>query len=147
MDDSGTGFWNPDKPETWELLKETWNIKIPDECVKCRGTIQTYLFELYMEYDPQVRIGLFSSYRDWIISRLFLGMEPDRFQETLLTVTDEIKADYPERFNRFFVQGNTHTTYEFLLPGGPKRAIRGTSLYQWIGQLVNDDPAWEDLLE
>jgi hypothetical protein len=147
MNDSGTGFWNPDDPASWEVIKEAWNINIPDDCTKCGGTVQTYLYEVYLDYDPQLRIGLFSSRRDWIISRFFLGMDQDRFEETLLAVTDEIHADYPGRFKRFLVQGMTHTTYEFLLPGGPHRAIRGTTLYDWIGQLVNDDPAWRDLLE
>jgi len=45
------------------------------------------------------------------------------------------------------VAGESHTTYEFLLPGGPRYAIRGTTLYEWIGQLINEDPAWRDLLE
>ena len=147
MNDSGTGFWDPDNPETWEVIKEAWNIQIPEECFKCNGTIQTYLYELYLENDPQLRIGLFSSYRDWIISTWFLGMDQDRFAEVLMDVTDEIHADHPARFKRFFVKGMTHTTYEFLLPGGPHRAIRGTTLYDWIGQLVNEDPAWRDLLE
>ncbi len=147
MNDSGTGFWNPDDPESWELIKELWNVRIPEECVKCRGTIQTYVYELYLEYDPQLRIGLFSSYRDWLISTWFLGMDQDRFVETLLDVTGEIHSEYPSRFKCFFVQGDTYTTYEFLLPGGPHRAILGTTLYDCIGQLVNDVPAWADLLE
>ena len=90
---------------------------------------------------------MFSSYRDWIISGWFLDMDPDEFQDTLLAVTGEIHQNYPVRFKRFFVEGNSHTTYQFLLPGGPNYEIRGTSLYEWIGQLVNEDPAWSDLLE
>ena len=147
MNDSGTGFWSPAAPEFWNMIKQAWNLRIPAECTKCDGTILTYLYELYMKYDPQVRIGMFSSYQDWIISTWFLGMTQDNFERILLSVTNEIYDDYPDRFHRFFIKGATHTTYEFLLPGGPHRAIRGTSLYEWIGQLVNDDPAWDDLLE
>jgi len=147
MNDSGTGFWNPYDPETWEIIKEAWNIHIPSDCTKCQGSIITYLYEVFMRYDPQVRIGMFSSYRDWIISGWFLKMNPTVFEGTLMSITDEIARDYPERFHRFFVARNTHTTYEFLLPGGPKYSIRGTTLYQWIGQLVDEDPAWKDLLE
>jgi len=147
MNDSGTGFWNPDDLASWELIKTAWNLQMPEDCVKCDGPIQTYIYELYLSVDPQLRIGLFSSYRDWIISSWFLGMEQDRFEDFLLTITDEIHADYPGRFKRFFVAGESHTTYEFLLPGGPRYAIRGTTLYEWIGQLINEDPAWRDLLE
>ncbi len=148
INDSGTGFWNPFAPATFETIKNTWNLPIPEDCVKCQdSTIMTYIYELYLKYDAQVRIGLFSSYRDFVISSLFLGMEADDFQDTLMTVTDEIHRDYPDRFKRFFIRGASHTTYEFILDEGPYRAIGGLSFYEWIGQLVNDEPAWADLLE
>jgi len=146
MNDSGSGFWNPDDLATWDVIKEAWNFQVPEECVKCSGTVQTYLYELYLEYDPQLRIGMFSSYRDAIISKWFLGLDQDRFEEILLNVTGEIHADYPARFKRFFIKGATHTTYGFV-PPGPNRPIHGTTLFEWIGQLVNEDPAWRDLLE
>ena len=147
VNDSGTGFWNPYDPETWENIKSAWNVPIPDDCTRCRGTLMTYMYEVYMDYDPQVRIGMVSSYRDRIISTMFLNMDKLDFQDTLLQVTNDIKSSQPDRFNRFFIQGDTHTTYEFLLPEGADYEIHGTSLYEWIGQLVNEDPAWSDLLE
>ena len=147
MDDSGVGFWNPERPDTWKVLKESWNLRIPDDCEKCDSPIQTWLFDLYMDYDPQVRIGIFSSYHDFVISRMFLRMDANAFETLLMSVTNEIKAAHPKRFGRFFIQGNTHTCYWPLLPRGANTEVDGLSLYDWIDQLVNDSTGWDDRLE
>lgn len=147
LNDSGVGFWDPGQPETWQTIKSAWNLNIPEECVRCDGPILTYVYDLYFKYDDQVRIGMFTSYNDWIINRMFFQMDPADFESTLLTVTDDIHFENPSRFNRFFVTGNSHTSYEFLFPQGPEYQINGVSMYDWIDMLVNDDPAWPDLLE
>lgn len=149
LNDSGVGFWNPDDIETWNIIKDTWKIEqfIPRECSLCEGPVLTYLYQTFMDYDPQLRIGLFSSYRDGIISEFFLGMDSNDFKQQLLTITDNIHQAYPDRFKRFLIDTNTHTTYEILLPQGPNYEINGTSMFEWIGHLVNDDPSWQDLLE
>ncbi|MBZ0273981.1 pectinacetylesterase family protein [bacterium] len=146
--DSGVGFFDPEAPETWETIKEAWNLRIPAACERCQdGPIQTWLYDLYLRQDPSLRIGLFSSYRDFIISGWFLRMEDERFKSLLLDVSGQIKALHPDRFARFFIDTATHTTYQFLLPGGPNYAVGNTSIYDWIEMLVNDDPAWNDVLE
>lgn len=147
LSDSGVGFWNPEKPVTWETIQQGWNLRIPSACEKCNGPVQTWLYELYMEYDPQVRIGLFTAYRDFIISRMFLQMSGVDFESMLMDITDQIKAEYPDRFGRFFIDGYTHTTYEFILPEGPRYQVDGVSLFEWIDMMVNDYPQWNDRLE
>jgi hypothetical protein len=147
MNDSGVGFWNPERPEVWDVIRAAWNVRFPPQCVKCQGSMALYLYELYQDLDPQVRIGLFTSYRDFLITGWFLDIDPALFEELLLRLTGDLRAAHPDRFARFFIQGDTHTCYEFMLPGGPLYSVRGTSLYEWIGQLVNDDPAWGDVLE
>ncbi|MDP8254721.1 MAG: hypothetical protein P9M14_03145, partial [Candidatus Alcyoniella australis] len=147
LNDSGTGFWDPEKPEEWSYIKECWGIELPEQCVLCDGTAVTYLYDLYLDLDPQLRVGMISSYRDQIISEMFLGMDPLDFKGELLGVTNLIRRAQPERFKRFLIDGNSHTTYDFLLPGGAGYQIEGISIFQWIGMLVNDDPSWPDLLE
>lgn len=158
LNDSGVGFWNPDDLATWNIILNSWQIGalIPSECTKCKGTVMTYLYETYMDYDSQVRIGMFSSYKDKIISQWFLKMNQDKFKTVLMDVTGNIKKAYPKRFSRCFINSETHTTYpSTLLPGflfpyseGLNHKINGVSMYDWIGRLVNDDPAFEDdLLE
>jgi hypothetical protein len=147
LSDSGVGFLNPGRPDVWETVKQSWNLHLPEDCVRCDGPIQTWLYDLMMGIDHQVRIGMFSSWHDYIISRMFLKMDKRAFEDVLRLVTNGIKTEKPVRFSRFFVAGNTHTCYDFLLPGGPNREIDGVSLYEWIGQLVNDDPMWSDHME
>ncbi|MCL4235925.1 MAG: hypothetical protein KJ042_15550, partial [Deltaproteobacteria bacterium] len=144
LPDSGVGFWDPSQPETWETIRTSWNLHIPEECTRCDGPIMTWLYDLYLEIDPQLRIGMFTAWHDGIISGWFLKMNKYAFEGLLRGVTDEIDASHPDRFNRFFIAGDSHTCYELLLPGGANYAVDGVSLYQWIDRLVNDDPAWDE---
>lgn len=148
MSDSGVGFWNPNEPDTWETMKEAWNVRIPDNCTRCDGsTIQTWLYSLMLDIDPELRIGMFSSWGDKIITGWFLFMDPHEFAGVLRDVTDQIKSEHPDRFARFFISGRSHTCYEFLLPEGADYAVDGQSLYDWIGAEVNMDPLWDDRIE
>jgi hypothetical protein len=50
-------------------------------------------------------------------------------------------AEYPDTFQRFFVQGSAHYVTD------ASYQVNGVSLYDWVEALVTDDPAWEDVLE
>lgn len=147
FNDGGPGFWNPDDLATWEVIKDAWQFEdlIPEECIKCQGTTDlTYLYETYLDVDDQVRIGMFSSYYDSVIGQDFLEMNPEDFKSHLLSVTDEIKTAHPERFARFFIEGETHTA----ILTGFNTAIQGTTIYDWIGKLITDgDATYDDLME
>lgn len=146
LNDSGVGVWNPERPETFELMKEAWNLRIPEACIKCQeGTVMTWLVELVAELDPQVRVGIYSSYRDFIIATLFLRMGGMDYEDLILDVTGQIKDAYPDRGARFFINGYSHTIY--MSSEGADYQVDGVSVYDWIGLLVNDDPAWDDKLE
>ncbi len=158
FNDSGTGFWDPYDLATFEKIKAAWNLTIPEECTLCTDTSLTYIYDTYLRADPQVRIGMFTSYYDALITRVFIGMDPQVFRSELFTITDKLKQLHPDRFNRFFIAGTTHTSYElewcdhwpghdFFLEEGPDYQIDGTSLFAWLGQIVNEDPLWADLLE
>ncbi len=150
MSDSGVGFFNPERLDTWTTIKQAWNLHIPSQCTRCSGPVLTYLYELMMRIDPQVKIGMFSSWHDFIISRMFLQMNKDAFAALLGEVTDQIKADFPDRFARFIISGATHTCYQIPFvgpPAGANYAVDGVSLYEWIDQLVNDEPYWTDHLQ
>jgi hypothetical protein len=156
LNDSGVGFWNPNDLATWDVILNSWQIQdlIPSECANCKGPILTYLYQTYMDADPQLRIGFFSSYRDMIISEWFLKMNQDDFENVLMTVSGNIRKSHPERFARCFIQGESHTTlpstlYPMLFPyeEGLNHTINGISIYEWIGQLINDESTFTDLLE
>jgi Pectinacetylesterase len=146
FNDSGIGFWNPDTPETFELIKESWNLRLPDDCTKCKDSVvQSWLFGVYMDYDPQVRVGMFSSYRDVIMSSWFMRMEAEAYEETLLDVTGQMKAQYPDSYARYLIQGNTHTAA--LLKQGLYYEVDGLSVYEWADRMINESPNWDCVLE
>ncbi|MCB9478132.1 MAG: hypothetical protein H6683_00480 [Deltaproteobacteria bacterium] len=149
LDDSGQGFWNPDDLETFETIKQAWDLRLPEDiCTKCGITEWTYAFDLYMQYDPRVRIGLVSWYQDSVIGGVFLQMDPMIFEQTLVRITDDIRATHPDRFARFFMEGSLHTVYMLVLTGkGLNYEIDDVSLAAWIDGLVSDDPSWPDLTE
>jgi Pectinacetylesterase len=146
LNDSGIGVWNPDRPETFELMKGAWNLPIPDACVKCQeGTVLTWVLELALKLDPHLRVGVYSSYRDILMSAFFLRMWPVGYENLIMNVTGQIKASYPDSVARFFRNGYSHTI-EMSDEGGDYE-IDGISVYDWVSMLVNDDPDWDDLLE
>ncbi len=151
LNDSGVGFWNPEDVATWEVIKAAWNLRIPELCERCDETTFTYIYETYLANDPLLRIGMFSSYRDSIITGTFLKMDGDAFKELLVEVTGAIREVEPTRFGRFLVAGSTHTTYDaapaVLFPKGGDYRIDGTSLFEWIEALITPGEAVPDLLE
>jgi hypothetical protein len=149
LNDSGCGFWNPDDIAAWQRIKTAWNLVIPEVCERCEETVFTYIYETYMAADPQLRIGMFSSYRDQLISTKFLGMTGAAYEKKLKEVTGNIRAEWPGQYGRFLIKGNSHTSYEVppLLPGGPLYEVEGTSMFEWIDALVNSDAPVPDLLE
>ncbi len=151
--DSGPGLFNPDNPDAFALIKKTWNLEhlIPDSCSDCNDQF-TYFFSWYLNLDPQLRVGMFSFYQDFVIGLGFLGMALPAFEDLLMEVTDDIDTLYPDRFNRFFIDGNCHTVANYCPDQSTGNLldyeVDGTSLYQWLGQLVDDaNTDWSDLLE
>ena len=94
-----------------------------------------------LRYDQKLKIGLYSSYEDEVISEEFLKMNPRKYKKHLKSSSGKINSAYPEKFKRFFIKGNSHCVEDF------EHEIKGTSLNEWIGQLITDDPGWKDLLE
>ncbi len=98
---------------------------------------------------------MLTSYYDKIISELFLEMDPAAFKAELMSISDKLKSLYPERFGRFFIDSTTHSIYEldfmpgdgYFLEDGPRTVVNGVMIFDWVGQLVKDDPSWSDILE
>ena len=138
---AGPGIFNPEDSDTWELIKESWNIKqfFPADCEKCNDQI-TYLFDWMLERDNNLKVGLASAYHDLIIGGMTLKTTPQKYKEMLMSTTDAIHKKHPDTFKRFFIKGTEHNisnSYE----------VYGVTLREWLGHLVNDSPKWKDILE
>jgi len=142
LNESGPGLTDPDDKETWEIIRSTWNIEalLPGECDQCDDQL-IFLYKWMLKYDPKLKIGLYSSYEDEVISEEFLQMIPGDYKSHLMTTSGDIHSAFPEKFKRFFINGNSHCVEDYTYE------IDGTSLTEWIEQLVTDDAGWEDLLE
>jgi Pectinacetylesterase len=138
---SGTALANPDLPQVMAGIKATWNIDqlIPPDCPKCAEQL-TYLYDWLLERDSKLKVGLYSSYRDRMVSAGW-GMTQDSFASLLRRTTDAIHAGHPDTFKRYFVTGDGHCPSDYT------NRVNGVSLWEWVGYLVNDNPGWVDVLE
>jgi len=142
FNESGPGLFNPSETDTWASLLEAWGLEplLPAGCPRCRSQL-IYLYPWMLERDPNLHIGLYSSYRDAVIGSIYLEMTPPAFETLLMSATNEIHAEYPEEFKRFFVAGSSHCVADYFY------AVNGVNVYDWIEALVTDDPAWVDIVE
>ena len=145
LNDSGPGLQNPDDVESIEERLTNWAFRqfVPPSCTRCSEQI-TYLTEWALDRDPTLRVGYFSNLGDGVI-RTFNRLSAAAYEALLRQVTDDIHSRQPERFKRFFVQGESHTILE--LPGFYTQAIGDTRIDEWTADLLDDGPRWRDLIE
>jgi hypothetical protein len=142
LNESGPGLFDPSQIETWRTIQEVWGLDtvFPADCPRC-GSQLIYLYPWMLSIDPNLRVGLYSSYQDAVIGGIYLGMTLPAYEALLMSTTNEIRAEYPDTFQRFFVQGSGHCVTDAAYQ------VNGVSLYDWVEALVTDDPGWEDVLE
>lgn len=145
LNDSGPGLQNPDDPANAAERVANWRYtsSVPASCTRC-GEQLTYLTEWALERDPTLRVGYFSNLRDTVI-RTFNLLAPEAYEALLLAVTDDLHDRQPERFRRFFVQGDSHTILAF--PFFYTLSLAGTTVRDWVADLIDDGPRWRDLIE
>lgn len=141
LDDSGPGVFNPDNPDVWPVIQQSWNLApmFPLDCTECTHQL-VYLFDWMLRHDSNLKVGLFSSYQDLVVSSV-LSMTPEQYQNILLETTDKIHQSHPDRFQRFFVKGRSHCINDYY------RSIDNVTVWDWLDYLVNDDERWVDLLQ
>ncbi len=145
INDAGLGLTNPDRPETLENFKAEWKFDqfIPPSCESCQGGQFSEMIAWALDRDPSLRVGAFSSYEDAVIGGVFLGMQGPDFKALLLQETGSIHERSPERFNRFYIAGSQHTAAIGLYD----HQVNGTLLTTWVDEMLDEDPAWPDLLQ
>ncbi len=147
LDDCGPGIQNTARAQDMMDRNQNWRYRqfIPTSCSDCDPQA-TYLAAWALERDPTLRLGLFDYLQDPILrSFLGFGSDLDGFANLLLDVTNDIHDRYPDRFKRFFKQGESHTI--LFLSGFYDLEIAGTSLVDWTTDFITDGPAWQDIVE
>jgi hypothetical protein len=138
---SGSGLLSPEKKEIPDIIKKTWGIEqfLPADCPLCSRQL-TYFYSWLLDQDPTLKVGMFSSYHDKMPST-GQSMTPDEFEALLVSTTDTIRAEHSDTFRRFFIAGDGHCLSDYSYQ------VNDVSFWNWINDLINDDPGWVDILE
>ena len=146
VNDAGLGLFNPSDPQTWATIEREWDLtpRIPASCPDCLKGELTQLIGWALEHDPTLRVAGFSFYEDAIISDGFLGMSGPDFRTLLMAQTGKVHDAYPDRFERFFVDGTTHTA---IIGGYYDLKLDGVLLTDWTARMIDARSDWNDLLQ
>ncbi|HVU00487.1 MAG TPA: pectin acetylesterase-family hydrolase [Polyangiaceae bacterium] len=149
FNDAGLGLSNPDNATMLPNIKRDWKFMqfVPDSCTDCQTGMLTSIIAWGLKNDPSLHASGFSSYNDSVIGGVFLGMQPDAFKQLLVSETGKIHDAYPDRMERFFINGSQHT---ILLGGAPGYydAVDGVSVADFLkGQLEGNADVWKDHLQ
>ena len=90
---------------------------------------------------------------DSTIASFFLMIGGEQFKTSLLSETERMADNYPDRYKRFIMAGTAHTA--ILNPGEPvdvgiaqlgslRTEIGGQSLMEWITAMLEGDAAWDN---
>ena len=136
----GPGLLNPKDKKTSRLIKKTWNLNqlYPIDCDNCKDQM-IYLYDWMLDRDDKLKIGLVSSYQDLVSSAIF-KMDPENYEDLLITTTDAIRNKHPGTFKRFFIKGNKHNISNSY-------QVNGISVRKWLEALISDSNVWMDILE
>jgi hypothetical protein len=111
----------------------------PPDCPGCKNQL-VYLYDWLLAHDNRLKIGLFSSFRDQVVSTV-VGMSGADNQSILMETTNKISQDHTDTFKRFFIKGESHTIGDYYW------SVNHIILWDWMTYLVNDDPRWKENLE
>ena len=143
INDAGIGFAvnGPLVADEWGATRHR-----PPSCGEPCQTHQhmTYFVKYMLEHDPSTIVGDFSSYGDSVIRLFTFTSDAESFKQVLMQETDIVAQAFPDRYKRFFVAGESHTT---LLTAFHTNVIDGVSVAQWVGKMIDRDPSWAELLQ
>lgn len=172
--DSGAGVIRGDDPSFLRgLLEEQGSIDLlPDDCADCidRGHV-TPLVDWWLRHDERTTVGLFSSWYDSVIARIFLRIPAEDFRDALHAETSTLHDAHPDRYLRLIADGTTHTTLlgnpvgivgndlgAVEIPAEALAALAGLSIgsletgvvdgepvKRWLGNLLDGDAPAEHL--
>ena len=164
FNDSGPGIVKTHDPQFLIDLLNDFNVMrfIPKSCKDCiaNGHL-TRLIGYGLEHDPNLKLGMFSSYGDKVYAQFFLKIGAQEFGEQLAQETGYLHEKYPDRFKMFLTEGEKHTSLigeatvpleDSANPSDPASQIQlgglytteqnGVTIADWIRMMLADDPGW-----
>jgi hypothetical protein len=145
FNDAGIAISNPASPDGFRSVLGEWGAAkfIPESCAACKSTPHlTQWMSWNLDHMPNIKIGMFSAYEDSVIAGTFLMLDPAMFKQELLEQTAKVVEADPKRAKRFLVAGTQHTV------GNLNTTVVGdVSVGQWLQQMIDEDPAWDNQLQ
>lgn len=143
INDSGVGVINSGG---WQMNLDYWNGTsfYPQSCADCIGTDGnlTDYHKYQLEQDPNIRMAYISSKQDETFAALTTGGGP-AFEEQLLEASNELDTAFPDRFSSIIANGDEHT---FIISQF-NYAVAGTTVRQWVAEMVNETGDWTTVVE
>jgi hypothetical protein len=98
LNESGPGLFHPEDSETWNKIKQAWNLDpmLPGDCEDCDGEL-IYLYEDLLKNNRNLKIGLYCSYKDFVIAEVYLQMTPESFKKLLVSSSGYLNEKYPDQ--------------------------------------------------
>jgi hypothetical protein len=137
--DSGMGILSEGGQET---LNQYWNSGafFPASCETCigeDGNLTDY-HKYQLAEDPNVRVGFLSTKQDAVVTVERGTLSGPEFERQLLQAIDELSEAFPERFQSLIADGDGHT---FILRDF-ERSVGGTTVKQWIADMLDNNANW-----
>ena len=142
MNDAGIGF-----SVNSAFVADEWGATRhrPPSCEECQTHAHmSYFVRYHLEHDPATVVGDFSAWEDSTIMRFTFNNDPAAFRELLAEETDIPAQAFPDRYKRFFIAGSQHTALQGAFH---TTQVDGVTIAQWLGQMIDRDPAWVERME
>jgi hypothetical protein len=145
FNDAGIAIANPAAPDGFRAVLGEWGATqfIPATCDACRTSPHlTPWMSWNLQHDPSLKLAMFSSYEDSVISGTFLMLAPAVFKQALLEQTAAVVETAPTRAKRFLVTGTQHTVGNIHTT-----AVGGLQVAAWLKQMLDEDAAWDNVVQ
>lgn len=145
FNDAGIAIANPATPDGFRSVLGEWGAAkfIPETCEACRTSPHlTPWMSWNLQHDPSLKLAMFSSYEDSVIAGTFLMLDPAIFKQALLDQTAAVVETAPARAKRFLVAGTQHTAGNIHTT-----AVGGLQIATWLKQMLDEDAAWDNVLQ
>ncbi len=142
LNDAGIGF-----SVNSNFVADEWGATRyrPPSCEECQTHVHmSYFVRYHLEHDPATVVGDFSSWEDATIMRFTFNTDPAAFRALLMAETDIPAQAFPDRYKRFFIDGAQHTALQGAFHD---TQVDGVTIAQWLGQMIDRDPAWGERME
>lgn len=145
FNDAGIAISNPDNADGFRSVLKEWGADkfIPESCEACKTSPHLTVWQSWnLQHDPTLKLGMFSAYEDSVIAGTFLMLDAQVFKTALVDETAKVVDTAPERAKRFLVNGTQHTVGDIH-----KTAVGDLTLAQWLERMLDEDKAWDNVLQ